>query len=102
MTRKLIKPDLNEIKRLQKKDVKKRPPPPSKTNAESYYYLKQMSSKTPLIFELTTGEKMKGTLEWYDEACIKIKREDGTNIIVFKQVLKSISKNLKKTPVEGQ
>ena len=102
MTRKLIKPDLNEIKRLQKKDVKKRPPPPSKTNAENYYYLKQMSSKTPLIFELTTGEKINGTLEWYDEACIKIKRKDGTNMIVFKQVLKLISKNLKTNPVEGE
>lgn len=102
MTRKLIKPDLNEIKRLQKKDIRKRPPPSSKTNAESYYYLKQMSNKTPLIFELTTGENINGTLEWYDEHCLKIKRNDGTNVIVFKQVLKFISKNQKTVHIEGE
>jgi len=96
MTRKLIRPDINEIKRLQKKDVKKRPPPPSKTNAENYYYLKQMSNKTPLVFELTTGEMIKGTLEWYDESCLKIKKSDGSNLIVYKHVLKFISKDLKK------
>jgi len=96
MTRKLIRPDINEIKRLQKKDVKKRPPPPSKTNAENYYYLKQMSNKTPLVFELITGEKINGTLEWYDESCLKIKKGDGSNLIVYKHVLKFISKDLKK------
>ncbi len=93
MARKLIKPDLNEIKKMQKRDVKKRPPPPSKTNAESYYYLKQMSAKTPMVFELMTGEKISGTIEWYDESCLKIKKNDNLNIIIFKHSLKFMHKD---------
>lgn len=93
MPRKLIKPDLNGIKKLYKKDMKKKTPPPYKTHAENYYYVKQMNNKTPLSFELVSGEAINGTIEWYDERCLKIKKSDGSNIIVFKHYIKFICKN---------
>ncbi|MEN8153314.1 MAG: hypothetical protein ABFR75_04770 [Acidobacteriota bacterium] len=93
MPRKLIKPDLDGIKKHYKKDTKKRTPPPYKTHAENYYYLKQMNNKTLLSFELVDGEVIKGTIEWYDEKCLKIKRSDGSNIIAFKHYIKFIHKN---------
>jgi sRNA-binding regulator protein Hfq len=89
MTRKLIKPDLREIK----KENRKRPPPPYKTHAENYYYIKQMNNKTPMVIELINGEVVKGRIEWYDKKCIKVKREDETNFILFKQVIKYMYKN---------
>ena len=92
MTRKLIKPDLNEVKKIYKNDAKKKPPPPHRTHAENYYYVKQMNNRTRLEIELIDGTSVKGTLEWYDERCLKIKKEDGDNIILFKHFIKLIRK----------
>lgn len=93
MTRKLIKPDLNEIKKYQKKDSKKKPPPPYKTHAENYYYIKQMNNRTPMVVELVSGEVIKGKIEWYDSKCIKVKKPDEDNLIIFKQVIKYMHKD---------
>lgn len=93
MTRKLIKPDLQEIKNIAKKDGRKKPPPPYKTHAENYYYIKQMNNKTPMVVELVNGEVFKGRIEWYDKKCIKIKRDDERNFIVFKHVIKYMYKD---------
>ena len=92
MTRKLIKPDLNEIKKFQKKDAKRKPPPPYKTHAENYYYIKQMNNRTAMVIELVNGEILKGRIEWYDEKCIKFRREDDENFIVFKHFIKYMYK----------
>ncbi|MCK5056684.1 MAG: RNA chaperone Hfq [Candidatus Aminicenantes bacterium] len=93
MIRKLIKPDLNEIKKYQKRDSKKKPPPPYKTHAENYYYIKQMNNRTPMVVELASGEVIKGKIEWYDSKCIKIKKPDEDNLIIFKQVIKYMHKD---------
>jgi RNA chaperone Hfq len=93
MTRKLIKPDLNEIKKHQRKDLKKKPPPPYKTHAENYYYIKQMNNRTPMVVELLNGEVLSGRIEWYDEKCIKVRKEDNSNLIVFKHVIKYMHKS---------
>ena len=93
MTRKLIKPDLREIKKIAKKDGRKKPPPPYKTHAENYYYIKQMNNKTPMVVELINGEVLKGRIEWYDKKCIKMKRDDEKNFIIFKQVIKYMYKD---------
>jgi host factor-I protein len=93
MTRKLIKPDLNEIKKFQKKEQKKKPPPPYKTHAENYYYVKQMNNRTPMIVQLINGEVLKGRIEWYDERCIKLRSDVDENYIVFKHVIKYMHKN---------
>jgi sRNA-binding regulator protein Hfq len=101
MTRKLIKPNLNEIKKGV--SVKKRKPaPPYKTHAENYYYIKQMNNKTPLVIELVGGEKIKGHIEWYDQSCLKIRKEDGVKIILFKHSIKYLHKDLENISAENQ
>ncbi len=92
MTRKLIKPDLNEIKKFQKKEAKRKPPPAYKTHAENYYYIKQMNNRTSMVIELVNGEVIKGRIEWYDEKCIKVRKEDNENFIVFKHFIKYMYK----------
>ncbi len=92
-TRKLIKPDLNEIKKFQKKDTKKKPPPAYKTHAENYYYIKQMNNRTHMIIALVDGSSFKGRIEFDDEKCIKIKTEDSENYVVFKHFIKYMFKN---------
>jgi sRNA-binding regulator protein Hfq len=93
MTRKLIKPNLREIKNGAKKDLKRKPPPPYKTHAENYYYIKQMNNRTALIIDLLDGEKIFGRIEWYDEKCLKFRKTDGSNMILFKQQIKYIAKD---------
>ena len=93
MTRRLIKPNLKEIKKIAKKDLKKKPAPPYKTHAENYYYIKQMNNRTHMVVELINGELLKGKIEWYDDKCIKVKCEDESNFIVFKHVIKYMYKN---------
>jgi len=87
--RRLIRPNLSEIKeRMPARASWRKQAPPEQTNAESFYYLKQMSSKTPMVFVLTDGEVIRGTLEWYDRSCVKVNREDGPNLLLMKHCLK--------------
>lgn len=66
--------------------------PPEQTNAESFYYLKQMQSKTPMVIVLQNDEKLRGTIEWYDKHCLKINRIKEPNLLVPKHNIKYIYK----------
>jgi len=92
--RKLIRPNLSELADryptrtfAQRKQV-----PPEQTNAESYYYLKQMAAKTPMVVVLTDGEEIHGWIEWYDKGCLKVNREGEPNLLVFKSNIKYMYK----------
>jgi len=93
MNRKLIRPNLSEIKDKMKNDqIKKRLHPPTDTFAENYYYLKQMNKKTRVAMVLADGEVLEGIIEWYDRNCIKLNRENAPNLLVFKGRVKYIYK----------
>lgn len=66
--------------------------PPESTNAENFYYLKQMSSKTPMVIVLTDGEEVRGWIEWYDKTCLKVNREGAPNLLVQKHCIKYLFK----------
>jgi sRNA-binding regulator protein Hfq len=93
MTRTLIKPNLNEIKKMNKNDIKRKPPPPYKTHAENYYYIKQMNNHTDMIIELVSNEKLRGKIEWYDEKCLKLKIDNNDSYIIYKHCIKFMYKN---------
>jgi len=93
MNRKLIRPNLSEIKeKMSREPAKKKPHPPSETFAENYYYLKQMNKKTPMAVVLADGETIEGYVEWYDRNCIKLNRDDAPNLLVFKNNIKYLYK----------
>jgi sRNA-binding regulator protein Hfq len=66
--------------------------PPEVTNAENFYYLKQMASKTPMVIVLTDGEEIRGWIEWYDRTCLKINREGAPNLLIQKHCIKYLFK----------
>jgi len=70
----------------------KKPVPPDQTNAENFYYLKQMQTKTPMSIVLRDGEIIKGVIEWYDKDCLKVNREGAPNLLVFKSNIKYMHK----------
>ena len=71
--RKLIRPSFNEIKEKAEAPPRKtaagvpqkRQIPPDQTNAENFYYVKQMQSKTHMVITLKDGEVLRGVIEWW-------------------------------------
>src|SRR5205085_9840563 len=64
--RKLIRPDLAELKKDgAPRSLRRKQSPPEQTNAEEFYYLKQMAAKTPMVVVLVNGEELHGSIEWY-------------------------------------
>lgn len=93
--RKLIRPSFNEVKdqmTANRKAPPKKVVPPDQTNAENFYYMKQMQSKTPMVIVLTDGEVLEGVIEWYDKTCLKVNREGAPNLLVFKPSIKYMYK----------
>ncbi len=72
--------------------ARRRPVPPEQTSAEAFYYLKQMNNRTPMVVVLDDGEQLRGHIEWYDRACIKVNREGSPNLLVFKHAIKYVFK----------
>ncbi len=70
----------------------KKAAPPEQTNAENFYYVKQMQAKTPMVIVLQDGETVEGIIEWYDKHCLKIHRENGPNLLLYKPCIKYMYK----------
>jgi len=66
--------------------------PPEQTNAENFYYQKQMQAKTQMVIVLRDGEQVSGCIEWYDKNCIKINRNAGPNLLIYKPSIKYMFK----------
>jgi host factor-I protein len=67
--------------------------PPDQTNAENFYYLKQMQTKTPMTIVMSDGEILSGVIEWYDKTCLKVNREGGApNLLLYKTHIKYMHK----------
>ena len=94
VNRKLIRPSFNEIKEqiAPRRAPTKKPVPPDQTNAENFYYVKQMQSKTPMVFVLRDGETLHGVIEWYDKCCLKFNREGAPNLLIYKPNIKYMYK----------
>lgn len=98
MQRKLIRPNLSEVKEKinkeakEKEAAKKKSPPPTDTHAENYYYLKQMNKKTLMAVVFADGEKVEGYIEWYDRNCFKLNRDNAPNLLIYKRQVKYLYK----------
>ncbi len=103
MNRKLIRPNLAEIKeqmsqeREREKHVdhggdRRKMHPPSDTFAENYYYLKQMNKKTPMAVVFSDGQTVEGVIEWYDRNCIKLNRNNAPNLLIYKSNIRCLYK----------
>ena len=91
--RRLIRPELTEMKKdIPARSVRRKGSPPEQTNAEEFYYLKQMASKTAMVVVLTDGEELRGWIEWYDKAAIKLNRHSGPNLLVPKHSIRYLFK----------
>jgi hypothetical protein len=110
MNRKLIRPDLTEMKEHRhaapittpKYYRQRRGVPPDQTNAEGNYYVKQMANKTRMVIVLKDGEELRGTIEWYDKVALKVHRPDAPNILLMKDCVKYMYKENDEGNVEEE
>jgi host factor-I protein len=95
VNRKLIRPNLSELKEKMapaRHFNRRKSPHYQGTNAENYYYVKQIENRTPLVIVLKDDEEIRGTLEWYDRDCLKIKSSTGKGLVVLKHFIKYMFK----------
>jgi sRNA-binding regulator protein Hfq len=91
--RKLIRPSLSEVRRdAAAPRGTRKGAPAEQTNAESFYYLKQMQSRTPIVVRLVDGEELRGWIEWYDKDALKLNRENAPNLLLQKSAIKYLYK----------
>jgi sRNA-binding regulator protein Hfq len=88
--RKLIRPDATDHK--SGRGVRRKQAPPEQTNAEEFYYLKQMTAKTPMVIFLNNDEELRGNIEWYDKGALKLNRDEGPNLMILKHNIRYIFK----------
>ncbi len=95
MNRKLIRPDLSDIKEqlpTSKAYRARKPVPPDQTSAEAFYYKKQMDNRTKMVIVLKDGEEIRGVIEWYDRHALKVHRTNEPNILLLKDNVKYMYK----------
>ena len=69
-----------------------------RTNAENFYYAKQIQMKTPMVIVLRDGEVVRGVIEWYDKACLRLGREDGPSLLIYKPAIRYMYKATQEKP----
>ncbi|MBI3679990.1 MAG: RNA chaperone Hfq [Acidobacteria bacterium] len=83
--RRMLRPHMDDLKeKMDKSRILKKPAPSDQTNAENFYYVKQIQSKTPMVLVLKGGASVHGVIEWYDRDCIRIARDEGASLLVYK------------------
>ena len=75
---------------------KKRTPPPDETFEEATY-LKALGEKQKAVsLKLADGEVVRGWIEYYDKNMVRLTREDGPNLFIFKHEIMYIAEDGKK------
>jgi len=62
--------------------------PPEQTFEEVRYLRYLIENKTRIRVRLKNNEEFSGTIEYYDRSFIRLTREDGPNLFLFKRDIK--------------
>ena len=68
-------------------------PPPEETLEEAAY-LKSLGEKQKLVsIKLADGEVVRGWIEYYDKNMVRLTRQDGPNLFIFKHEIMYIAED---------
>ena len=63
----------------------------------TYAYLKALGEKQKIVsLKLADGEVVRGWIEYYDKNMVRVTREDGPNLFIFKHEIVYIAEDGKK------
>jgi sRNA-binding regulator protein Hfq len=71
------------------------------SHAEAFYFQKQIQSRTLMVFVLDDGERIEGTIEWYDRNAIKV-RHGAVRTLIYKTGIKYLYKAADASQVNGR
>lgn len=90
--RKLIRPSLDgRRQRMANGTTRRREAPPDATGAEAALLSKLGSMGAIVELRLQTGDVLSGKLEWADRSCVKLRKAEGTSVLVMKQAIVSLT-----------
>ena len=78
---------------------KGRTPPPEETFEEAKYLRGLGESQQPVSIKLVGGEIFNGWIEYYDRYMIRLTRDSGPNLFIFKRDIAYISDGPLEAPV---
>ena len=82
-------------------NFKKRTPPPDETFEEAAY-LKSLGEKQKIVsLKLADGEVVRGWIEYYDKNMVRVTREDGPNLFIFKHEIVYIADDPRKKYIKS-
>src|SRR5438132_13171498 len=61
---------------------------PETTFREAEYIDRLSKSRTPVVVKLIDGEEVKGWIEYYDKDIIRVTRETGPSLFIYKNRVK--------------
>ena len=60
---------------------------PETTHAEAAWYVRQVEAGRGIVVRLRDGTELRGVLEWYDRAALRLGLPDGAHRIVPKRAI---------------
>jgi sRNA-binding regulator protein Hfq len=67
-----------------------KPRPPEQTFEEVKYLKRLIDDQIPVAVKMSDNQIVRGTVEYYDVSFIRVTREDGPNLFIFKHDIKYI------------
>jgi RNA chaperone Hfq len=76
---------------FSKKSTK--PPPPDETGMESMFLKALGERQVPVTVKLISGETFQGWIEYYDSNMVRLTRDSGPNLFIFKHQILYIAED---------
>ena len=70
---------------------KSKTPPPDDTHQEAAYLKSLGEKQTPVAIKLMSGEVLRGWIEYYDRRMVRLTRDGGPNLFIFKHEIAYIA-----------
>jgi host factor-I protein len=68
-----------------------RTPPPGETGQEALYLRSLSERQVPVSIKLRDGETVRGWIEYFDDAMLRLTREGHPNLFIYKQQIRTIT-----------
>jgi host factor-I protein len=79
----------------------KNPPPPDDTHQEAAYLKMLGEQQHPVVVKLLDGSVFHGWIEYYDRRMVRLTREGGPNLFIFKHEIAYIAEDAGRQPRSG-
>ena len=66
-------------------------PPPGETGQEALYLRSLSDRQVPVQIKLRDGETVRGWIEYFDDALLRLPREGQPNLFIYKQQIRTIT-----------